>query len=540
MTLSLLNLRPWLRRGKVSGKMIPIMQMWTKNKKSSLFRPVLVLLCAILCAPIYAQDLDIETLTPVEDATAPNSPILKNWQMHQRKSVSFQDLEDTADTSLIVKPALQPIQEIILWHGFRGEVSKKFGELVEEFNQQQEKQGIPYRIQPVEKGSYEDVITAFRDASLQERPDILQAYEMATRLMRELRNSEDMPLYIPLHDLLKQAGIPDINEDEFVPAVREFYRAGERELSSLPFNTSTVVLYYNKTALDKARAKPLRYWEEFLPQMALLKLNAAPIGLGAGWLAGHHIDQVGARHNKRIATQDNGVAGRVSSLNLDAFFEKHLKNLKDWYKQGVFSSQEGADAEKEFAEGKIVYLSQGANGFANIEKAVDKRFEIGVAPFPYWRTVVKSPYNTIAGGASLWVVRKNYTPERLKSIGAFLKFLQNRDTQAKWQRLSGYVPVTEGAHAQNVRAGFFDSPELGPRAAQIAHDTLTLPNRGHFSRGILLDRFPDIRRIETEEMKAVIQGKRAASEAIRIIERRGNQILQDARREVKREPERNS
>ncbi len=414
-------------------------------------------------------------------------------------------------------------EEIIIWHGLGGELEKHFQTLVNDFNHTLKEEGKNYTIKPVYKGKYEEVLETYLKTPADQRPDIAQIYEMGTRVMLEAKDPSGNLTYIPLHKVMEQTETP-FDDNKIIPQLREFYRAGNPQLDCLPFNASTVVLYYNKTALDKAKLSPIQTFEEFTKQMETLKGQNLPVGLGSGWLSGHHIDQLGSRQNKRIATYGNGVESPDARLDLDPFFHDHLTALRDWHKKGWFSLEQGPDVEKSFAEQKIVYLSQGGNRHSDLQKGVNKKFEMGVASFPYWQGVGPA-YNTIAGGAALWVSNKSQTPGRMTIIAAFLEFLVEPETQAKWQELTGYIPVSVGAHDINVKNGYFDSQELGIQAAKVAYESFTTGTPGEFTRGILLSNFPEIRKIEIEQMSEAIKGTITPKEAADQIAEKGNLLL---------------
>ena len=62
----------------------------------------------------------------------------------------------------------------------------------------------------------------------------------------------------------EEAGNP-IDPKEFIGAVAGYYSSADGKLVSMPFNSSTVVFYYNKDAFKKAGLdadKPPKTWEE--------------------------------------------------------------------------------------------------------------------------------------------------------------------------------------------------------------------------------------------------------------------------------------
>ena len=114
----------------------------------------------------------------------------------------------------------------------------------------------------------------------------------------------------PVQQMSEEAGNP-IDPKEFIGAVAGYYSSADGKLVSMPFNSSTVVFYYNKDAFKKAGLdadKPPKTWEELAaagqklgrrPGMRLHHLVAVlgPAGTFSAW------------HNVPYATKDNGFGG---------------------------------------------------------------------------------------------------------------------------------------------------------------------------------------------------------------------------------------
>ena len=58
----------------------------------------------------------------------------------------------------------------------------------------------------------------------------------------------------PVYQLMKDQGIK-IDWEDFISVVKTYYSKGGN-LYSMPFNSSTPILYYNKTAFEKAGLNP--------------------------------------------------------------------------------------------------------------------------------------------------------------------------------------------------------------------------------------------------------------------------------------------
>ena len=109
-----------------------------------------------------------------------------------------------------------------------------------------------YKIVPVFKGTYDQTlaagIAAYRSGNA---PAILQVYEVGTATMIQAKKA-----VFPVSDVFKQAGVP-LDEKAFVPTIASYYSDSKTgHLISMPFNSSTPVLYYNKDAFKKAGLDP--------------------------------------------------------------------------------------------------------------------------------------------------------------------------------------------------------------------------------------------------------------------------------------------
>jgi sn-glycerol 3-phosphate transport system substrate-binding protein len=98
-------------------------------------------------------------------------------------------------------------------------------------------------IEPLYTGSYAETLTkaiaAFRAGN---PPHIVQVYEVGTQTM------VDSGAIVPVTDLIK-AGVVDWGD--YIAPILNYYTV-QGKLFSMPFNSSTAVLYYNRDAFKKA------------------------------------------------------------------------------------------------------------------------------------------------------------------------------------------------------------------------------------------------------------------------------------------------
>ena len=408
--------------------------------------------------------------------------------------------------------------QVTMWHAFDSKLGEIFSTYVDEFNQahKDDPNFVPVVLE--NKGSYDQTLEAFLKENPDTRPEIVQGFEMATVQLQRAKNLDGSAVYLPISQFMKA-------KRKFIAPIYGFYKSRDNGVVSLPFNASTVVFYYNKTLLDKHGLKVPTTWNEFEVVAKKLSNLGEPAKLAAGWTSGHHVDQIGAIENKAFASHGNGLDSADARLVYEGFFVRHLQKLQNWYKKGWFSTAAGPAAEEEFSKGEVVFLSQGANRLPNIRKVVEDKFEIGVAYFPHWKRY-GNPYNTIAGGSSFWVTNHAFSEPQSNTIGKFLEYLSTPELQARWQRETGYIPVVPGAMAINEHGGFGKVDALSKEAAIIGYKSYTRRKPGTYSRGILLDKFPAIRKIVVDQMLKAIKGEITPEEAVRTWIQEGNKILE--------------
>jgi sn-glycerol 3-phosphate transport system substrate-binding protein len=135
--------------------------------------------------------------------------------------------------------------EIQWWHAMTGFLGEKVNEIANKFNTSQ----TEYVVNAVYKGSYSETLTAgIASYRAKTHPQILQVFEVGTQTM--LSSGAIYPVY----QLMKDQGI-NINWADFLSVVKSYY-SFKGNLYSMPFNSSTAILYYNKSIFKKAGLNP--------------------------------------------------------------------------------------------------------------------------------------------------------------------------------------------------------------------------------------------------------------------------------------------
>lgn len=405
--------------------------------------------------------------------------------------------------------------EIQWWHAMGGNLGEAVNALADGFNKSQ----TEYKVTPVYKGSYTETLTAAIAAfRAKQAPHIVQVFEVGTANMMAAKGA-----VYPVYQLMADAKEP-FDPKSFVGPVTGYYSTTDGKLLSMPFNSSTPVLYWNKELLQKAGLdpnKPPTTWPE-LGEMAKKAVAAgAKCGFTPQWQTWTMIENFGAWHNLPYATKDNGFGGIDIELKFnDAPRIKHIATLAEWGKDKtfVYGGREGKSTALFNAGDCAFHIASSATASA-IEKALGKD-KFGIGMMPYWPDVIAKPQNSIIGGATLWVLQGKPAAE-YKGVAKFLSHLSSGPVQAKWHQETGYVPVSLAAAEITEKAGFY---KTNP-GRDVAVKELTLNPPTPNSKGLRIGNFVQIRDIVDGELEAVWSGKKDAKTALDDAVKAGNEQL---------------
>ncbi len=404
--------------------------------------------------------------------------------------------------------------EIHWWHAFSGRLGELLAAQVEAFNASQDE----YVVIATNKGNYSETlnagIAAFRAG---EQPHILQVYEVGTATMMAAAGA-----VVPVHELMASAGA-EFDPSVYLAAVKGYYTTPGGEMLSLPYNSSTPVLYVNRDALEAAGIDPdtdLSTWENVGGVLDALKEAGHECPLTTAWQSWVHLENLSAYHNAAFATMENGFGGLGTELTFDGPVQvAHIAAMGQWAQEGKFIySGRRNEGGARFRAGECALFTESSAGYAGVK--AEATFDFEIRPLPYWAAVEGAPQNTIIGGASLWVL-SGHTDEEYKGVAAFLNFLSGTDIQAAWHQDTGYLPITMAAYEATKEAGFYDENP----GTDIAIIQMTGKAPTPDSKGLRLGSFDQIRGIIDEELEAVWAGSKTAEQALGDAVSRGNELL---------------
>ena len=327
---------------------------------------------------------------------------------------------------------------------------------------------------------------------------------------------------VPVTEVMKQAGVK-FDPSVYVSAVSGYYTAPNGQMLSLPFNSSTTVLHYNKDAFKAAGLDPNappKTWPEVVLTAAKLKAAGHKCPFTTSWVSWTQLESFSAWHNVEFATLRNGFNGLGTRLAFTTpLHVRHIENLANMAQQGLFvyKGRSGA-ADGVFQSGECAMYTGSSAAYGGIKRNL--KAEAGISTLPYYPDVAGAPQNTVIGGASLWAMAGK-KPVEYKGVALFFKYLSDPQVQAKSHQLTGYLPITTEAFKLTESSGFYKAnPGTDVSVTQMIRKTTDK------SRGIRLGNFVQIRTIIDEEMENIFSGKKSAKEGLDDAVKRGNEQLE--------------
>jgi sn-glycerol 3-phosphate transport system substrate-binding protein len=427
-------------------------------------------------------------------------------------------ISTTAALALLAGTAAQAQTEIQWWHAMGGELGVKLEEIVAGYNASQ----ADYVVVPTFKGTYPETMTAavaaFRAG---EQPAIVQVFEVGTGTMMAARGA----IY-PVHQLMADMAEP-FDPAAFLPAVAGYYTDTEGNMLSMPFNSSTPILYYNRDVFAAAGldpATPPSTWEEVESfSRQIVESGAAPCGFTTAWISWIQLENLSAWHDQPIGTLENGFGGLGTEMTVNGPLQvRHWENLARWQEEGLFQyggPGGGDDAEPKFFSGDCAMFMNSSAGRAEVV-ANATNFEVGYGMLPHYADT--EPQNSIIGGATLWVMQGRDEAE-YPGVASFFTYLSSPEVQARWHQETGYLPVTTAAYELSQEQGYY---EANP-GADVSIRQITLNEPTPNSKGLRFGNYVQIRGIIDEEFQALLAGDKDAQGALDAVVERGNALIRE-------------
>ena len=417
-----------------------------------------------------------------------------------------------AATTLAWSSASLAATEIQFWHAMGGALGEKVDEIAGKYNASQS----DFVMKPVFKGNYTETMTAavaaFRAG---EQPHVVQVFEVGTASMMAAGGAIK-----PVTDVMKDAGVA-FDQADYLPAVVSYYQTPKGDLLSLPFNSSTPVLWVNNDLLKQAGVdRTPTTWDEMFEAGKKLQATGHDCAFSFGWQSWVMVENMSAWHNLPIGTESNGFDGLDTEFTFNnGTITGLLQRIADAGKSGMFKyGGRRGDSLALFTTGECAMWMNSSAYYASIK--AQAKFDFSQSMLPYLSDVVSKPQNSIIGGATLWVLRGKDDAD-YRGVSEFFTYLSRPEIQADWHQSTGYVPITTAAWKLSQEQGFYKTnPGTDTAIKQLSLNTPTAN-----SRGLRFGNFVQIRDIINEEMEAIWSGEKSAQKAMDDAKSRGDNLL---------------
>jgi sn-glycerol 3-phosphate transport system substrate-binding protein len=305
------------------------------------------------------------------------------------------------------------------------------------------------KIQAVYAGSYADTLTKVMTALKGGQPP-----QLSVMFSTDLFTLMDENAIVPLDDL---AGA-DAKAwfDSFYPAFMENGRTAGKTWS-IPFQRSTIVLYWNKDAFKEAGLDPETppaNWQQMVEMgKKLVKKDAS--GNVTRW--GVEIPSTGYGYwmLQALAIQ-NGQRLMNDAGNQVSFNEKKTVDALQYWTDlsqvhGIApkGSVEWGTLRADFLEGKTAMMWHTTGNLTAVKNGA--KFGFGVAMLPE-----NERRGSPTGGGNFYIF-KSATDEQKKAALTFIRWVTEPERAAEWSIKSGYVAVKPAAYETEAMAGYVKS-----------------------------------------------------------------------------------
>ncbi len=327
---------------------------------------------------------------------------------------------------------------------------------------------------------------------------------------------------IDIYDLIEQDAIVPFDdvatsaEDKkwlksFYPALMENGQTLGKTWG-IPFQRSTIVMYYNKDAYRAAGLDPEAppsTWDELVSVSK--KLTKAD---GSQW--GMMIPSTGYPYWMFGALSKQNGQVLMNSDGNKTYFDnpKVVEALSFWKdlstKHGVMpkGAIEWGTLRQNFLEGNTAMMWHSTGNLTTVKK--NAKFDFGVAMLPG-----KANRGTPTGGGNFYIFKKSSAEEK-KAALKLIKFMTSAENAAKWSIETGYIGVSPAA---------YDTKKLISYAAEFPPAAIARDQLKYATAELSTYQTGRVRKLLDDALQSVIAGGKAPADALGDAQKRATKLL---------------
>jgi sn-glycerol 3-phosphate transport system substrate-binding protein len=339
-------------------------------------------------------------------------------------------------------------------------------------------------------------------------PAVVQYFEAATTDAQDAVDAEGNPIFTSVEAELagrsEVLGTPVVLDD--VVASAQSYYTLDGEFKSMPWNTSSAIMFVNRTLLDAAGISGTpTTWQELDAACDEFMASSAATSACVTWPNhGWFFEQSIAQQGEVLVNNDNGRSARATEIFLTSdaavdyvSFWKDMQDKGHYVYTGV--QRDWGGTYDLFAAQEVPFLIYSSSDTTLLtDEGKNGGFEVEAAFMPRNADRTEGGGNII-GGATMWLVEGLSEGERDAALG-FVNYMSNPENAAEWHRVTGYIPITDAAVELLEEEGWFDE---NPNS-RVANDQLAAAPATPATAGALMGNFVSIRDVVTEGIEDIL------------------------------------
>ena len=386
--------------------------------------------------------------------------------------------------------------------------------IIDKFAVDFERENPGIKVHPIYSGTYQDSITKALTAVKSN-----DAPAMSVLLSTDMYTLIDEDAIVPWDPLIRTA------EDRawlqgFYPAFMENSQTGGKTWG-IPFQRSTIVLYYNKEMFKDAGLDPNHApetWKEMAEYAQKLTKRDAS-GKVTQW--GVQIPSSGFPYWLfQGLTTENGVqlmnaAGTETYYDKPAVIEavQYWVDLTSKYKAHPEGIVEWGTTPKDFFERKVAMMWTTTGNLTNVRS--NAKFDFGVAMLP-----ANKRRGSPTGGGNFYLF-KQAKPEQQAAAFKFVKWITSPSRAAQWGIDTGYVAVRPDA---------WETPEMKKYVAEFPPAAVARDQLQFAVAELSTHDNQRVTKALNDGLQAALTGSKPAEQAMKDAQREADRLLKSYRK----------
>ncbi len=364
-------------------------------------------------------------------------------------------------------------------------------------------------VEPVYTGNYDDTVTKIQTAIQGGTPP-----DVFVSLATQRFTMASTGMAMPLDDLIAADGEEgeayiDVFLDGFM---LDSYVDGK--IYSIPFQRSTMVLFYNKDAFAEVGLDPEappETWEEVVEYgQKLTNENRYGVGLalnsGSAQWAFTGFCLQNSVNGENLMTDDGKQVLFDTPENVEALqFWLDLQNKYQIMAPGIV---QWTDLPTQFLAGEVAMIYHTTGNMANINENAE--FEFGAAFLPGNKRVAAP-----TGGGNFYI-SNGISEERVQAAWEFIKFATDTERAAQWSLDTGYVATRESCFETDLIKNYYEEVPQ----AKVAYDQIpySAPELTTYNAA-------EIWRVLNDNIQSAVVGDATPQEALTAAQEQATEIL---------------